>query len=332
MSFETMASRLVGWVPKLSKSEAYNQVNDAWTEIRNNRLWSFQLLEDSISTPSLVNTGTFAATLGSANLTANAAASAAITGLFNPLLTARQFRLQGLTIYNIITADFTVPTAVVITLDRPVVDPTNPTSSYQIFQSYFPAPVADFKRWIDWRDMFNGDWLDVHATRREVNIGDPQRLYYTFPHWVLGFGIDNRGAGTPTPSATLGFPWYELYPNPTQIISYMRWGVRTGADLVQPGDTLPYPITDKMVLARARMLAYAFNEANRDPNVARGQSANSQFLYQAAEDEYNIEMKIIGKKDRDIVDLFLSKVVRDNGPAKLPYYNTLTGRAYGSGN
>jgi hypothetical protein len=54
MSFDTMASRFTGYLPKLPKSEAYNLVNDAWTDVRNDRMWSFQLVEDSIDTPTVI--------------------------------------------------------------------------------------------------------------------------------------------------------------------------------------------------------------------------------------------------------------------------------------
>lgn len=331
MALENIAAELVGWLPKLAKTEAYKLVNDAWTDVRNDRLWSFQLGEDGITTPNVITTGTVTVpAIGSTTATANAAASAALTGLSNPLLTQRQFRVQGYSIYSIIKADFTVPAAVVLTLDRPFVDPipfATPVA-YLIYQAYFPTPVADFKRYIDWRDMVNGEWLDVHATRREVNMGDPQRLYYTFPHWVLGNGLDIRGQGTANPSATIGFPWHELYPNPLQKISYMRWWLRTGVDLIQPEDVLPYPVTEKLISSRARMFGYQFAEANRDPSTPRGQTADFKFLYQAAEKEYTKELKLIGQKDRDIVDLYKSRMIRDQSIRKLPYYSTLTGRAF----
>jgi hypothetical protein len=329
MAFENMAARLVGWVSKLSKDEAYNIVNDAWLDIRNNRLWSFQLGEDGINTPNVINTGSATVVLGTSTVILDAVASAAITGISNPLLTARQFRAQGFSIYSILTADFTIPTAVVLTLDRVYSDPSGVSLPYQIYQAYYPAPVADFKRYIDWRDMVNGFWLDVTSTRREINIGDPQRLYYDFPYWVVGNGIDNRGAGTGTPSATLGFPWHELYPNPLSQISYMRWWTRTGVDLVNPSDTLPYPMTEKLVSARARMLAYQWAEGNRDPSVPRGQTADYKFLYQAASTEYEIELRLVGLKDRDLVDMFLTRVLRqDDTGRRLPYYSTLLNRAY----
>lgn len=333
MSLESIASRLTGWIPRLPKSEAYNLVGDAWTDIRNDRLWSFQLVEDSVSTPNVINVGTCTAMQGSNQVTLDSVASAAVTGLTLPLLTQRQFRITSGAIYSIIAADFTVPAAVVLTLDRLYTDPTAAGSSYQIMWCYVTPPVADFKRWIDWRDMTNGDWLSIYMTRRELNMGDPQRLYYTFPHWVVGMGVDNRGAGTQTPSATLGYPMYELYPNPLSVISYMRWWIRSGADLVNLSDTAPYPITDKLLQARAMMLACRWAESNRDPSIPRGQAADYKFLYQSAAAEYALELKLIGLKDRDLVDLFLAQIPRERtvGLNRLPYYSTISGRAYYGG-
>jgi len=333
MALENIASRLTGYFPKLAKSEAYNLANDAWMDIRNDRLWSFQLVEDSIATPNLVNAGTFTCTQGQNTVTADAAASAAVTGLSFPLLTLRQFRVTSGGIYNIIGADFTIPTAVILTLDRLYSDPSGASQSYQIYQCYFAAPVPDFKRWLDWRDLTNGDWLSVYKTRREINMGDPQRLYFTFPHWVLPFGTDQRLNTDGSPYSTFGSALFELYPNPLSFVSYMRWWVRTGAYIVQPGDTVPYPITDKLILARARMRAAEWSEANRDPSVARGQSADYKFVYQSAEAEFNRELKLIGLKDRDLVDLFLSRIPRglNDGFNRLPYYSTLSNRAYYGG-
>ena len=101
-------------------------------------------------------------------------------------------------------------------------------------------------------------------------------------------------------------------------------------DLIDPSDALPFPITEKLVSARARMLAYQWAEGNRDPTIPRGQTADYKFLYQSAAGEYAIELKLIGKKDRDNVDIYKSKLIRDSGPAKRNYYSTILGRAFGN--
>lgn len=315
---------MTGYVTNLPKSEAYNIVNDAWTDIRNNRIWSFQLNEDAVASPQVISAGTVTATLGSTQVICDATASAALTGLTNPVVTNRQFRIQGYTIYDIVGFDTSVPTACVITLGRPFVDPAGPGLSYLCYQAYYTAPVQDFKRWLDWRDMTNGQWLDIYKTRREVDKGDPQRLYYAFPYYVLDYQPDNR-----TGSSTPGWMRYELYPNPLSVVSYMRWWLRMGADLVNGTDTVPYPITDKLLLARSRCLAYQWAEGNKDPNMARGSGADYKFLAGAAEAEYEAELKIVGLKDRDLVELFVARVQRF-GLRKLPYYSTLIGRSFGS--
>lgn len=319
MSFETIASRLTGYVTKLPKGEAYNLANDAWTDIRNDRIWSFQLGEDGILTPSQITAGTVTTTLGSPTVTLDATANAALNNLANPLITLRQFRVQGYSIYSIVGYSNAAAT---LTLDRNYSDPSGASLPYQVYQAYFAAPVQDFKRWLDWRDMFNGEWLSIYATRRSLNMYDPQRLYYSFPHFVLPYQQDNR-PGTSTP----GWQLSELYPNPLSSISYMRWWLRTGVDLVNPGDTVPFPITDKLVLARARILAYQWAEGNKDPSLARGAGTDYKFLTTAAVSEYERELKLLGKKDRDLVDMYISRVPKDAG-RKRPYYSSIIGRAY----
>jgi hypothetical protein len=319
MSLETIASRLTGYAAKLAKSEAYNIVNDAWTDIRNNRIWSFQLGEDGVASPGVIQAGTVTATLGSPTVTLDATATTALTGLTNPFISQRQFRIQGYSIYNIISLAGST-----LTLDRNFIDPAGAGLSYQCYQCYYTAPVADFKRWLDWRDMTNGQWLSIYESRRMVNIQDPKRLYFSFPYWVVDYQPDRR-TGTSTP----GWMQYELYPNPLSVVSYMRWWLRTYPDLVQPSDAVPYPITDKLLFARARMRAYQWMEANKSPDMARGAGADYKFLTTAAETEYEAELKEVGKKDRDLCELFLSRIPK-NSVGKMAYYSSIIGRAYGS--
>jgi hypothetical protein len=49
-----------------------------------------------------------------------------------------------------------------------------------------------------------------------------------------------------------------------------------------------------------------------------------------ANEEYEKELKVIGKKDRDMVDLFLTRIPKIVA-AKYPYFSTILGRAYGGG-
>lgn len=325
MSLETMASRLTGYVTNLPKTEAYNCINDAWTDVRNNRLWSFQCVEDGVTSPSVISVGTFTTVQGQTTVTADATASAALTGIQFPIITQRQIRIQAYSIYSVIGFDNTNPAAVVLTLDRPVLEPSGAGQSYMLYQAYYPRPFKDFKRWISWRDMTNGYWLDIYATRKAADFGDPRRVYYSFPYWVLPFQTDTRAN-----SSTAGYMLDELYPNPLSVFVYMRWGVRTGADLIDPGDELPEPITDKLVLEGARKYAYRWAEGNKSPDMPRGAGADYKFLTLAANAEYEKELKVIGKKDRDRVDLFLTRIPKVVAN-KYPYFSSLIGRAYGGG-
>jgi hypothetical protein len=318
-----MASELTGYLPKLSKELAFTLVNRAWSKIRDTGIWSFQLGESGILTPNVISTGTVTATIGSPTITCDTSATAALTGLSNPLLTQRQFRVQGYSVYSIIAAS---GSPLVLTLDRPYSDPPAGSSlPYMVYQAYYAPPVSDFKRWLDIRDMTNGCWIGIYETRREIDIGDPQRLYFTFPRWLVPYNLDSRAG-----SSTLGQMLYELYPNPLSQISYMTWWLRRGADLINPNDTLPSPITDDLILPRARVLAYEWAEANRDPSIARGQAADYKMLIGMANEMYQEKLKEIRKVDRDRIDLYLARIIRF-GPHRIPYYSTLANRSYYGG-
>src|SRR5271166_3603093 len=232
MSYLSMTTELTEAIPALSRVYARTLVNRAWRVVRDSALWSFQLKQGSFSTPAIITAGTVTVpALPSPSLiVGDAVASAAWTGLF-PFITTRQFRIGDYSIYNVIAADFTVPTAVVLTLDRPfaesgVVDQLagNP---YNLFQCYIPAPSATFRRWLSIQDMVNGWALGISDLRRDVNIIDPQRQQATDPFNIFGMGQDARAG-----SGTLGWQMFELWPYPTSVISYMTWYVDRGADLV----------------------------------------------------------------------------------------------------
>src|SRR5579859_4055477 len=102
MALGNMVSELRGSIPKLPFAFTKTLVNRAWRQVRESNLWSFQLFEANWISPPLVNTGTVTATPGSANITFNADAIAAIQAaqIAQPysLITQRQFRIASGTI------------------------------------------------------------------------------------------------------------------------------------------------------------------------------------------------------------------------------------------
>lgn len=343
MSLQSIAYRLTGRVPNLDIDLAVTMVRQSWHSIRKLRGWSWQLQQSGFSTPSQVgsssttpplnsNFGTCTVAFGSPTVTGDAIASGewATASQYGSLITQRQFRIGGGTIYNIIAADFNTPTAAVLTLDRAFIDPlvSYTGQPYLIYQPYIAAPEKNFIRWLAMRDMTNVRWLNVDADyqeRRNTDMADPQRQIYTPPLMVLPFQRDYRGQGTATPSSKLGYMMYELYPQPISQILYQTWFEFEGPDVELPNDTFPVPVTEALVEFKSLTDAYAWAEGNKDQANPRGGGANNQFLCQMYEAKYKEELAACRINDREAVSLFNAQMTRTGSPAPFSQFNPATG-------
>ena len=325
-----MASELEQAIPGLDRVYAKTLIRRAWRFTQDANLWSFQLGQGGFSTPAILTSGSITCSLGGSTITGDATASAAWLAL--PLMfapTFQQIRADGYSIYSIIAMNISNPNAVVLTLDRPFVDPLPSYTGvgYEMFQAYIVAPKG-FKRWLNIADMFNCWALDVWTGRRTVNMADAARLYTSNPYCVLGLGTDQRGAGTPNQSATFGQMLYELYPNPSAAISYMTYFVADAPDLVNNSDTLPYPITEEAVLQKARVYAYEWAEARKDVMAAKGSGANYALLKKEGEAEFLGRLKMLRLLDKDAVDAYNINMGNFMSGYRLaPYFNSQTMRA-----
>jgi len=328
MSLYTMAFEVSGSVPGLDIDLAITKVREAWHSVRKLRGWSFQLGSGGFSTPSQVVLGTVSVTFGSPTVTADATATTAwsTASEYGSLLSQRQFRIGGSTIYNII-AYKVVGGFGQLTLDRPYTDAlANNVStglSYIIYQPYWPAPVKGFTRWLAVRDMTNVRWLNVNADyeqRRTTDQADPQRQIYENPLMLLPYQTDQRVG-----SSTLGRFQYELYPGPISAYSYQTWYMWDGPDLVNQNDELPEPITEKMVKKLALVDGYEWAEANKDPQNPRGSGADFRFLMVAAQKVYDEELRACRVKDREQVNMFNATMTRIGSPAPFSTFNPATG-------
>lgn len=317
-----------GVVPNYSAALARTHLRNAWSDIRNLKGWSFQLGNTGIATPPILNTGTATTTLGSPTVTGDAIASAAwaATSAAYPysLLTQRQFRLGASTIYDIIAADFTTPTAATLTLDRPWIDINSGNGQgYSIYQPYIVAPVDGFQAWEFFNDVVNVIHLDVNNTRgmlEKVNGADPQRQIFSNPGNVFPHGFDARPG-----SATAGRPRFELYPQPQSVYTYQVGYSWDGPDLVAPNDTLPQPITEHLVKTLARVKGYEWLIAKIQANNPEANTSGLQFVMQAAQKEYDAQLKEIRSKDRDIYDAWYVVMNRFTNIGVVATFNPATG-------
>lgn len=322
-----MYNEVTGCIPKLDPDFAKTLVNRAWADVRRRNLWSFQLFESNWISPALVNAGTVTTVQGTNTVTFDSVASSALLplvtlGPFPTPLAQRQFRVSfQATIYNIWAIDITTPTAIVITLDRPYVEPGG-TSSYSIYQCYYPAPMKDWLTWMSVRDMTNYNDLRTLTTRGQIDARDPQRSLAYLPTDVAPYQLDMN----PT-SATKGFQLFELWGQPLYVLPYQLYGIRRGVALVDDADELPEAVGEDVVMEGAKIKAYEWAEANKG-DMPRNSGSDYRFLIGNAKAEFERLIKSYRKDDRERVDNWYS-VRRGTGwlPNAEGYFNAISGTA-----
>ncbi len=175
-----------------------------------------------------------------------------------------------------------------------------------VYQCYFPVPVSDFKRFLEIRDTTNASPMDYWTySRRDLANIDPQRTAFNLPAFVVPYEVDAR-VGSPT----LGNMLYELWGHPLSELPYTFSYLRRGTLLSAPTDTVPVPLTDELVLWRAKEVAYQWKEAQKGDGIARGAGADWRFLAEYASKEFLKKLKIIADRDRDLVDAYFNRYVR----------------------
>lgn len=214
----------------------------------------------------------------------------------------------------------------VLTLDRPWLEPVSGQQNYMIYQAYFVAPVADFRKFIEVRDTTDACRLNFWSmTQAELAIRDPQRTEFADPSFVVPAGIDQRPG-----SSTLGYQMFELWPQQLSYIpysfSYRRRGVipQTYNDFVIMSP--PYPITEELVKWRSLEVLYQFKEAQKEKSEARGAGANWMMLAQMAGKEYAEVLDKILAIDVNINGEMFTRIEgRGRLPSNRPYSNQLGG-------
>jgi hypothetical protein len=335
-----MSKRMTLEIPNLSDIYARTLLDEALGVIEDEQMWSFQCRESNWITPGLLfpsnhaavanSAGTTTMVIGSTQVIGDAVASAAWAAYVasNPFapLTVCQFRSPYYSLYNIVDYNTTAnPPFGTLTLDRPWGEPQGSGQAYMIYQAYFPAPVSavtlsgitqtsvnNFRRFTDVRDTTNNYPLDYWSkTQKDLAFEDPQRTIFTDPSYVVPYQIDQRinpnTLPAPTPSPTFGYMLYELWPHPLSVLPYSYHYIFRGPRLQSPNDTVPYPLTEEVVLEQARVQAYLFKEAQKGENVERGAGADFKFLATASEKVYQRKIKPIKIIDSGLLELYVNK-------------------------
>ena len=326
-----MIAEMRGAVPGYSALLARTHIQNAWSDVRNMKGWSFQLGNGGFGTPPLVNAGSVTVAFGGNHSDRRRGGEAAWATTSQPgsLLTQRQFRGPGNgQIYNII--GYTVTGGFgVLTLDRPYYDTTSgSTLGYSLYQCYYPVPVADFLAWESVLDVNNAIDLVTGTAKKNrdwVDANDPQRQIFSNPGSIIPYGTDQR-----TGSSTAGWMIYELYPQPQAQYSYQTWYSRKGADLVLPSDTLPFPITEHVIKTLARVKAYEWLIVKLQAEHPDRNVSGIQFAMGAAAKEAAAQLKEIRMEDRDRVDMWYSVMNRVKGYGVVTTFNPNTGMVIGN--
>lgn len=322
-----MQTEVRGSVPKFPISLAPTIVNRAWKRIRESQLWSFNMLEFAWSSPAVVTSGTVTVTQGSPNVTFDATAVAALNAsvITTPvsLITQRQLRVGTSGIYNIIAYNNVTGAAI---LDRPWFDLSGVIVGYQVYQVYYVPPVQDFLMLISVRNPQMFLDFDLTKTREWLDRADPQRFQYTWPAYAIPFAIDQRGAGTANASATLNFQMYELWGQPVQQFTYQCYGIRRGVDLVNPTDTLPIPVGEDLVIARAKYWAYEWGEANK-AIAARNSTPDWKFMMGATMSEYKDMLITYRRQDKEFLNNYRILNIPAVKARILGHFNSIAGFA-----
>lgn len=322
-----MYSELSGAVPKIPIDYCKTLVNRAWADVRRKNLWSFQLFEGNWVSPGLINAGTVTATVGLTTVVFDATASAAISavalsGPFPTNIIQRQFRIGLSTIYNIWAYSVDGGGIVTLTLDRPYADSGGAGQTYIILQCYYAAPMQDFLCWINVRDIINFNDLDFWTNRYEIDLRDPQRTIFYLPTNCVYYQQDQNPA-----SQTYGVPMFELWGQPSYILTYQLYGIRKGTALVNDNDNLPSAIGEDAVMALARMYAYEWAEAQKG-DMPRNAGSDFRFLTQLAKAEYDRLSKDYRRQDKELVDNWFAVRRNRSWLGNLDgYYNSISNSA-----
>lgn len=276
-----LAGQLKGWFPAMETLSCLPFVQQAYKDIRKSRKWSFLRTNGILYVPQQITSGTVTTTQFSPTVQFDATATAALAAIgLTPAapqspLTLWQFRVTGGPIYNITAWANNTPSGGLsqATLNRPYTETGGSGLSFQVYQPYQPAPTADFDGWLSCVDYTSGYAFrrkNLFRTQNEVDRRDPYRQNFAWPIWMasLDYVVIN-GANTPR---------YEMWPHPVDGRAYVvEFWVR--GDTVANTDVLPAPISDELIIARARFYGYQFLATQENISKDRAAAIQGQQRY-----------------------------------------------------
>lgn len=301
---QSLASELLGWLPKLPPGLAETLVNRAWRDICDSRLWSFLVEDAQVYSPALLDDGTASVTQFSDQVTLDADASAVVlpevlnTGA--PLNT-RQFRVSTTgPIYNITNVNVSNPAAIVLTIALGTnaigyTGGTDAAASFQIYKCYYEVPASDFLRWVLFWDPSSGYMLRVNKNQRDIK--DPLRSQQGQPYWVANFKAGTAAGGRS--------PQFELWPSPTFEKGYMSVYQRRGAEL-EDDEPLPAAIPSGLVVWKSLATAGMWGLANQGA-MPELRGVDWRYFISHGQENYDKMLPGVKKSDEETMIQTLTK-------------------------
>lgn len=251
-------------------------VKEAFTAVRDAKLWSWAVEEDQFETILAVSTGDLTVTNG----------STAIVATTSPFVAGHvglQVKIDGrvFTIASQSDANNAV-------LDRSWPADTG-TQSGTVLTAYVAAP-SDFYGFISVIDTGSARrlWTNVSASR--LDFVDPKRVSTGAPT-VLA---DRKWRTTPSSAATV--PMYELWPHPTTLrgMRLLYWKIHPDFSKSQ---ALPYTIPDRIIKNYALSRMSMWPGDNKNPNRMHSRVSAKQFR-----DDFDEDLQTSIIQDDEIFD------------------------------
>lgn len=255
-----LSNELLAHQPRLGYLLAQSLVNRAWRDIRDARLWSFDVAEGVLEAAQLVNAGAVTLTQFSPTVTPNSAAATAFLAFgLNPPITQCQFRLTSGPLYNIVAIDGSGN----LTLDRPYYEASGSGIGYLVYRAYYTPPPTllqsdgtyDFLRFLSVTDFLNVYDLDLTQQKAVLDLIDPQRGSFGPPTCLADYKAD-----------PLSNPLYEMWPHPQIQQGFIALCQRRGTEITTANSQtyfFPQAVPSDLIVLRAKYRAYEWAEANK---------------------------------------------------------------------
>jgi hypothetical protein len=284
-TFEEMARSLRLYVPQLPFPLAQQFIRDRYRRVLEIRNWAGSRGEGEFIVNQAKTNGTVTLTRGSITV------QGVGTAFASPDDVRRQFKGgAGSSIYTITAVDAGLQT---LTLDRPYAGDTSTLQSYFVFDGYV-SPPTDFLQFLSVTDPRNAWRLQWWITQDELNMWDPQRVFFGTPYALVDRRFDS----------VTGQPSYELWPFATSNRNYPFYYFKRPADLVQDGDKPIWPIRSDVVVYGALADLCLWPGTPEKPNPLFG--PNGRLSLQMFEAKYQDGLIELERRDEDIMMTWLN--------------------------